>query len=340
MKKDIYVITNIVTNQLYVGQSKDANKRFTTHKLAKDNTLLHKAMREFGPQNFKMRILESQVEDFNEKEQYWIEELDTLYPKGYNMTKGGEGYPHMNGELCYQSKLSDIQAEEIRGLLKNSQLSQEKIGEKYNVGQSIISNINLGKTYFSKSWEYPIRSFDEVHEKYEKIKIALENTSDSLQKIADQFNTHKSTVNRINQGLVAVDKDRIYPIRSGEGRHGKLDSQEILLKIKDLLENSRYTTYEIATIFGVQRAAIEKINQGKSYHNDDWDYPLRKVRRSPYDLTDEELSLVVNLLKNSDMSIRAIGRKVNRTHGVISNINYGLTKRYYDPNLDYPIRHK
>lgn len=125
MKKDIYVITNVITGTQYVGQSSNAQKRFLTHKQAKDGTIFHQAIRNYGSENFFMEILEEQIENFNEREKYWIEKLNTLYPAGYNMTKGGEGYPHLNGELCYQSKLTNAQVNQIIDLLLNSILSQK-----------------------------------------------------------------------------------------------------------------------------------------------------------------------------------------------------------------------
>ena len=89
--KDIYVITNDITGEQYVGQSKDANKRFAQHKCSKDNLPLHQAIREYGAEHFSLKILEKQISNYNEKEQEWILKLNSLAPNGYNVAIGGGG---------------------------------------------------------------------------------------------------------------------------------------------------------------------------------------------------------------------------------------------------------
>ena len=74
MKKDIYCITNKITGMQYIGQSRDAEKRFKAHSRAADNTLLHQAILTYGIENFEMEVLVKQTENFNELEKFWIEE--------------------------------------------------------------------------------------------------------------------------------------------------------------------------------------------------------------------------------------------------------------------------
>jgi group I intron endonuclease len=89
----IYQITNILTNDIYIGKTTDPSYRFYRHKYnAKKNKSrahIHRAMRKYGVENFTFSVLE-QVESvniLNEREIYWIAKLK---PK-YNMTKGGDG---------------------------------------------------------------------------------------------------------------------------------------------------------------------------------------------------------------------------------------------------------
>ena len=46
-KKDIYCITNNINGMQYVGQSKDAHKRFKAHALAKDKKYFHSEIRKY-----------------------------------------------------------------------------------------------------------------------------------------------------------------------------------------------------------------------------------------------------------------------------------------------------
>lgn len=85
----IYLIENSITNDRYIGYTAGSEqKRFVRHKNnAKKGyqTLLHRAMRKYGIENFNISILDKDG-DYND-EVKWIFELQPEY----NMTKGGEG---------------------------------------------------------------------------------------------------------------------------------------------------------------------------------------------------------------------------------------------------------
>lgn len=66
IKKDIYVIIN---NKLYVGQSLNAEERFMSHcKGDYNNSLIDKAIQKYGKKHFWFEIIESQIENYNERE--------------------------------------------------------------------------------------------------------------------------------------------------------------------------------------------------------------------------------------------------------------------------------
>lgn len=86
----VYKITNVLTNDVYVGKTiLNLQERFSQHKhrSISGNTYLYRAMRKYGIDNFCISEIESNVEDLNEREKYWIA---TINPK-YNMTSGGDG---------------------------------------------------------------------------------------------------------------------------------------------------------------------------------------------------------------------------------------------------------
>ena len=61
------------------------------------NTILCKAIRKYGGQNFTVEILEDNIPDdlLSEKEKYYIEKYQSFYFEypniGYNLTRGGDG---------------------------------------------------------------------------------------------------------------------------------------------------------------------------------------------------------------------------------------------------------
>lgn len=64
-------------------------------------------------------------------------------------------YP-LNSQTCGR-KICEEDIDKIINLLKNTKLSQEKIGKQFNVVQTVISKINLGKSYRRENIDYPIR---------------------------------------------------------------------------------------------------------------------------------------------------------------------------------------
>lgn len=91
----IYKITNIITGQLYVGKThRTINERFADHRRnsKKGTTYLYSAMRKYGVKNFVISLLEEcDTSIINEREIFWIRELNCLAPVGYNMSEGGNG---------------------------------------------------------------------------------------------------------------------------------------------------------------------------------------------------------------------------------------------------------
>lgn len=78
----VYKITNKVTNQCYIGQSVNIERRFTEHKTPKawGNDSLHNDMKKYGVQNFDFEILEiCKPSELLEKELYFIKKLKPYY---------------------------------------------------------------------------------------------------------------------------------------------------------------------------------------------------------------------------------------------------------------------
>lgn len=95
-KMGIYKITNLQTDQCYIGQAVDVYKRWNQHckaGLGIDTPVgnkLYKAIQEYGLQNFAFElIIQCSQEDLNEKERYFIELYQSdLY--GYNGQAGNK----------------------------------------------------------------------------------------------------------------------------------------------------------------------------------------------------------------------------------------------------------
>ena len=84
----IYKTTNLVTGKIYVGQDSKNNPRY----LGSGKYIVN-VLNKYGRENFvKETLCEcSSKEELNEKERYWIKELNSKIPDGYNLSIGGEG---------------------------------------------------------------------------------------------------------------------------------------------------------------------------------------------------------------------------------------------------------
>lgn len=91
MNSGIYQLKNIANGKLYVGQTKNFSNRKKSHlKSLKNGThynrYLQRSYNKYGQDFFVFEIIERcEVELLNERERYWIRELQTEYKdKGYN----------------------------------------------------------------------------------------------------------------------------------------------------------------------------------------------------------------------------------------------------------------
>lgn len=219
MEKAIYKITNLQNNKVYIGQTIHPDKRWWEHcqraRTHTDQYPIHLAISKYGPDNFKMEILEW-TEDFDEREKYWIKTLNTLAPNGYNVVEGGPS-PVLTGEAHPRNLVKDKDLPLIIQDLKENKLTDRAIAKKYNLTDKIIADINHGYSHVIEGEKYPIRikkgSQKLTEEQADEIKNLLRTTKLSYQAIADIYHVTKGNIYQINKGMnFKRDKDT-YPIR-------------------------------------------------------------------------------------------------------------------------------
>jgi hypothetical protein len=140
---DVYVMTNTITNKRYVGQAVTHRlnhgkyrpfgylKRFKDHiseavcnTKKKQCSFLNNSIRKHGTDAFTVELItRCGRDDGNRIEQYYIEQYDTLHPRGYNLTKGGNQRASTHEQrvkimaaaqnAAYESKLSKFENVDI-----------------------------------------------------------------------------------------------------------------------------------------------------------------------------------------------------------------------------------
>lgn len=337
MKKDIYIIRNKINNKCYIGQSTDYKYRFRKHcETARRNnhkykSYLYNAMNELGIENFYVELLESQIENYNEKEIYYIEKYNSLRPNGYNLAKGGNWYPNLQGIEHHNAKITSY--EDLCAILEelfNTDYSLTEIGKHFDVSYNVIHDINNGYTYKQKNINYPIREFTLSKEKLDRLIFDLKYSNLSYRHLSNLYGTSESQVKAINYGLSWKQDYLNYPIRH-MCFNGNDDTYSMIQK--DLI-STNISYDEIAQKYKCSKSTVLRINSGETAYNKDYNYPLRKIGR----LSSLEIYAIHNLLLENKFSINDIAKKFNVSNATIKRINSGKTKKYIDERFTYPLR--
>jgi group I intron endonuclease len=102
----IYKIVSPSGKEYYGQTKKSAEHRWRKHELAAEKGeqlkvchAINRAIRKYGWSNMIKEIVEECENDkLNEREVFWIMERNSMYPNGYNLTKGGAGCVHMQSD--------------------------------------------------------------------------------------------------------------------------------------------------------------------------------------------------------------------------------------------------
>lgn len=345
-KKYIYIIRNKINEKVYIGQAKNPDDRWKGHLSScnqlLDNSIIHKAMNKYGHENFYMEILEGPIENYNEREKFWISFFNSISPNGYNILDGGEEPPVRKGFKNNKSKINKDQLLEIYELLKNPHLTLKEIGSYYECSPATIRHINQGKTYRQKDVIYPIRDFQISGEadnmlNENQVKLVVEElikskeTKESLRKISFKLNININQIYRVNEGAsVSYRLDNVdYPIRKDLSV-----SLDIVQKIKNALMQGILSKQQIASKYNVSYAVVSDINSGRTHYNENLIYPLKK-HEGRYDFSEELFEEIRKSIK-SGMKFDKIASKFhlpNKT--MVHDINDGKSHR--SENYTYPI---
>lgn len=347
MKKDIYIIKNDINDKVYIGQATNTEYRWKRHlsdskyeaKYQKNISVLHRAMAKYGADHFWYEILEAQIEDYNEKEKYYIKKYNSIVPNGYNITPGGNGLGY--GTENVNALFNEEQIKEIISKISSSTKSLSKIAEEYGCNSEVICAINSGERYKQENLIYPLR---ETSRRYSKDKLkqviyALKYEKDkTLKQISKEYEIDFSQLNEINWGRIYVLKNETYPLR--KGKIVSL-SDEQLKEIIKLLKDKSIPQKDIAKKFNVSKSVISGINKGNTYYQENISYPIRENYQRDREKSFIEPKILRRIEKdliNSNLSMRKISEKYNIPFPTILNINKGTTKKYRNNKLKYPIR--
>lgn len=340
-KKDIYIITNDINSKVYIGQSVNPAHRWEQYcsavKKKPDAQVITRAMAKYGIEHFTMSILEENVVNYDEREIYWIEKYNSIVPNGYNIAIGGQGTGSGINSPTAKIKSEDVLFELIDELIQN-EVSLSNLCKKYNMSYSQMEKLKNGQSYRIEGLNYPLRpSMKHSKEKIDQLTYALKYELDkSLRDLSAEYEIDLSCVNEINQGKMWHRDYLEYPIRLGKMKRAEIIHPLIL---DELINNLSLNQKEIAKKFNVSQSLVCEINRGKKCHNNNYDYPIRKSSAEYYStLSPDIVKEIIELLKNTKLTFKEIGKRYEVSPSVIAGINNGKTKKYRIEEYKYPIR--
>lgn len=174
-------------------------------------------------------------------------------------------------------------------------------------------NMTRSGEHFTK-WIYP--------NKAAAIREAIKNGW-PYEQITNTYGISAGHISNINHGKYYYDENETYPLY----QYYKDDEIE---RAKDLLINSSMPMTDIAKELNLGYSTVKKLNAGTLRHEDNVDYPLRKVNAPS-----QRAILVKQLLKEGKTNAE-ITKQTGASDETIRRINNGIT--FKDNNQIYPIR--
>lgn len=148
----IYKIENLINHKVYIGQSIHIERRWKEHCYPSKNTVIAKAIKKYGKENFSFQVLEECSEqELNEKEQFYIKKFNSVIPNGYNIVD------YIDGSIAQFTNYDKEVFLDIVKDIKENILSFQEISEKYDLNRSSIYRINSGETHKMQNELYPLR---------------------------------------------------------------------------------------------------------------------------------------------------------------------------------------
>ena len=210
----IYCYTNKINGKKYVGQTINAEQRYNAHKSnyqnpnnTEYNSLIHRAFRKYGFNNFTYEILVKDIDDINvlnELEIYYIKKFNCQTPNGYNVEAGGKNcakpktLEHRKKEIWGQAKLTEEEVIELRKAYRDKKSPTEIYNKKYKdrLHYNSFLNIWVGKRYglimpevFQNGRHTKLTA-----ETVKQIRKDREQTNLSYDKLAEKYGVSKGTI--------------------------------------------------------------------------------------------------------------------------------------------------
>jgi group I intron endonuclease len=250
----IYCITNNINGKKYVGKCHRTPERSLGY--YGSGKLIKQAIAKNGKENFTKEILERDltIDTIEDREIFWIKELNTKAPIGYNLCDGGGGLMNPTEEV--RKKMSESRKGE-KSHTYGKHLSEEtkrKIGEKSKL-RGGENHPNYGK----HRSEETKKKISEANKKYVGElnsmygKKHTEETKAKMSKIQKGRKHTPETIEKVRQKMIGRKHSEEHRKKISEGNKGKKMSPESIEKTRQKNIGRKHTEETKVKISNVQK---------------------------------------------------------------------------------------
>jgi len=201
----IYCITNTINNKQYVGlttRDLDESKNYYG-----SGIYINRSIKKYGKENFNKEILEICDTDsqLKKREMFWITELSTKSPNGYNLTDGGDGVLNPTQEIIdkrneklkllvgeknshYGMKHSDSSKQQISMSLMGKSKSKQM---KNRLSKTLTGRKLSKETKEKMSMSRNNRTPEQLLKQYKKWYITRFSKSPTTEQLAEKLKYYK-----------------------------------------------------------------------------------------------------------------------------------------------------
>jgi group I intron endonuclease len=293
----IYSITNVVTGDMYIGQTiQDFEKRWKSHISAlnrgnHDNEYLQRSWNKYGEDAFKFKAIHycDELDILNDLEKYYIKKYDT-YNNGFNMTEGGDYFLNEIPEEIRKKRLENLKkvnrersdytehqiakVKEMLSVLENNPISIKKISKLTGVRENIIYSIkNLDSWIDVRSdLNEKIKQLNFIECRNKKIIEDLYSYNYSLEELCNKYNLAENSIRTIFYKEKIKDYGKVFKdVKNTRMKQKFLKGMEkgieTFIDMENFTGHSRYTLEKMCEREGLQEQCkkLRKIRNKNMY---------------------------------------------------------------------------
>ena len=211
----IYLRTNKINGKKYVGLTTDLKARQAEWKCLKQpyaGNVINNARKKYGIDAFDFEILkECEDEELDYWEKYYIKELNTKKPYGYNMTEGGDGCPGYIHSEETRKKISDANKGRKFSEEHKRHISESKKGLKHTAEQNKKHSERM-KCEKNPFWGK--QHTEETKRKISEAKKGKKRPIDAVRRTSEKLSKPVIQIDIVNNRTIAVYKSMAEAVKS------------------------------------------------------------------------------------------------------------------------------